>query len=78
LRPTPARAKERNSKIEVVRSARSREPMCEPSELIGLATDLPLDLGVPRFALDDAAGICDLIEARAPRAAPAPALSAGV
>ena len=51
-------------KIEVVRAERSREPICAAEELVALATDLPLDLGVPRFGLDDAEGICDLLEAR--------------
>jgi len=30
--------------------------------LLALATDLPLDCGVPRFDLDDAAGLADLVE----------------
>ncbi|HBY97321.1 MAG TPA: molybdopterin-guanine dinucleotide biosynthesis protein B [Chloroflexi bacterium] len=51
-------------KIEVVRSARSREPICAPDELIALATDVRLDLDVPQFDLDDAAGLVDLIERR--------------
>ncbi|MDD3829061.1 MAG: molybdopterin-guanine dinucleotide biosynthesis protein B [Anaerolineae bacterium] len=49
-------------KIEVVRAARATEPICEPGELLALATDLPLDCGVPRFDLDDAAGLADLVE----------------
>ncbi len=49
-------------KIEVVRAARAAEPLCEPGELLALATDLPLDCGVPRFDLDDAAGLADLVE----------------
>lgn len=51
-------------KIEVVRSARSREPLCTPDELIALATDVPVDLDVPQFDLEDAAGLVDLIEER--------------
>jgi molybdopterin-guanine dinucleotide biosynthesis protein B len=54
----------RQPKIEVVRAARSREPMCDPGELLALATDVPLDLAVPRFPLDDAGGLADLILAR--------------
>ncbi len=50
-------------KIEVVRRARSTEPVCDPSELIALATDLDLDLGVPRFDINDFEGLCDLLEA---------------
>ncbi|MBN1964080.1 MAG: molybdopterin-guanine dinucleotide biosynthesis protein B [Anaerolineae bacterium] len=51
-------------KIEVVRAARSDAPICEPGELIALATDLPLGLGVPCFDPDDAEGLADLIVAR--------------
>jgi molybdopterin-guanine dinucleotide biosynthesis protein B len=51
-------------KIEVVRRARSTEPVCDVSELIALATDVDtLDLGVPRFDINDFEGLCDLIEA---------------
>ena len=49
-------------KIEVVRAARATEPICEPGELLALATDLPLAYDVPRFDLDDAAGLVDLVE----------------
>lgn len=41
-------------KIEVVRAARGSEPLCGPGDgLVALVTDCPLDLGVPRFALDE-------------------------
>ena len=60
---------ERKPKIEVVRAARSSEPLCEPKELLALATDVPVSLDVPRFDLDDAAGLVDLIEASFLRAA---------
>lgn len=41
-------------KIEVVRAARGGEPLCGPSDgLVALVTDCPLDLGVPRFGLDE-------------------------
>lgn len=51
-------------RIEVVRRARSRELISEPSELVALVTDddgieAP---GVPRFALDDHRGVADFIE----------------
>ncbi|MFQ5595322.1 MAG: molybdopterin-guanine dinucleotide biosynthesis protein B [Anaerolineae bacterium] len=49
-------------KIEVVRSARSQEPLCTPDELVALATDLQFDLDVPQFSLEDAVGLVDLIE----------------
>lgn len=49
-------------KIEVVRAARASEPLCQPDELLALATDLPLPYDLPLFGLDDAAGLVDLIE----------------
>jgi len=49
-------------KIEVVRGERSSEPICSPDQLIALVTDLDLDLGVPRFDINDYNGICDLLE----------------
>lgn len=51
-------------KIEVVRAARSSEPICAPDELVALATDVRLDLDVPQLDLEDAAGLADLIEER--------------
>lgn len=51
-------------KIEVVRSARSAEVICTAEELIALATDVRLELDVPQYDLDDAAGLVDLIERR--------------
>jgi len=51
-------------KIEVVRAAHTREPVCNPRELIGLVTDLPLDLGPPRFGLDDVSALADFVEGR--------------
>ncbi len=52
-------------KIEIVRAARSTEPICSPDELIALVTDTDLEMdGVPRFALDDVEGVADLIEGR--------------
>lgn len=51
-------------KIEVVRSARSTEVICTAEELIALATDVRLELDVPQYDLDDAAGLVDLIQDR--------------
>ncbi len=51
------------NRIEVSRLARSDEIVCDPSEMLALVTDnsaVACD-GVPRFALDDAAGVADLI-----------------
>jgi molybdopterin-guanine dinucleotide biosynthesis protein MobB len=49
-------------RIEVVRAARSSEPLCPPDELLAVATDLPLSCEVPCFVLDDASGLANLIE----------------
>ena len=49
-------------RIEVVRAARSHEPICRPEELMALVTDAPVSYDVPRFGLEDAAGVVDLIE----------------
>jgi molybdopterin-guanine dinucleotide biosynthesis protein B len=51
-------------KIEVIRGARSLEPICDPGELSAVASDVALTLDVPRFDLDDAAGLVDFIERR--------------
>lgn len=48
-------------KIEVFRSQVSKELICSPEELIAIASDIPLDFGVPCYHLDDAAGITDEI-----------------
>lgn len=47
--------------LEVVRAANSTEILGDKNQRFALAADIPLDLGVPRFELDDAAGIVDLI-----------------
>lgn len=50
-------------KIEVVRAARSTEPLCAPSELLAVATDLEDgDFGIPALPLNDIARIADFIE----------------
>lgn len=49
-------------KIEVSRLERGRELLCHPEELIATMTDYSLDLPVPRFDLEDVAGIVDLLE----------------
>ncbi len=56
-------------KIEVSRAERSTALICEPSELLAVAADHPLDLPVPQFGLDDIIGLADLIERRFLRAA---------
>ncbi len=51
-------------KIEVSRRELGTEPVCRSHEIIALVSDHPVDLAVPRFDLDDAAGVATLIEAR--------------
>lgn len=57
--------KEDKPKIEVFRSAQGGEPVClgDPT-LVALATDAELELGVPRFHMDDAEGLAAFIEER--------------
>jgi len=50
--------------IEVVRAANSTELVCNSKKRIAVAADLPLELGVPQFGLDDVVEIADLIEQR--------------
>ena len=53
----------RRPKIEVIRAARNPEPLCrnDPS-LKALVTDVTVDLGVPRFGLEEIVQIADFIE----------------
>jgi molybdopterin-guanine dinucleotide biosynthesis protein B len=50
-------------RIEVVRAARSSEPICRPEELLAIATDVAINgYDVPQYELEDAARLVDLIE----------------
>jgi len=49
-------------KIEVYRSAVHQELFTKLEELIAIASDVEFDNGIPCFDLDDARGICDLIQ----------------
>jgi molybdopterin-guanine dinucleotide biosynthesis protein B len=49
-------------RIEVVRAARSVEPICAPDELLALVTDVAVPYDVPQFGLNDAAGLADFLE----------------
>ena len=55
-------------KIEVHRRERSEKLLCRGEEydpsLFGVASDSPLELDVPVFDINDAAGLCDLIVKR--------------
>jgi len=49
-------------KLEVTRKEKGTGLLCRADELIGILADYPIDLPVPQFALDDAAGVVDLLE----------------
>ncbi len=48
-------------KIEVHRTARSSEILCDPQELLAIVTDEPLAVNAPQFGLEDAGGVADLL-----------------
>jgi molybdopterin-guanine dinucleotide biosynthesis protein B len=50
-------------KIEVSRREQGTEPVSRRQEIIAIVSDHPITLEVPRFDLDDAAGVADLIQA---------------
>lgn len=49
-------------KIEVTRRERGTDLLCKDTELIGIMADYPVNMPVPQFGLDDAAGVVDLLE----------------
>lgn len=50
-------------KVEIVRAAKSTEPLCTAGELVALVTDAELPgFSVPKFGLDDAAGVAEILE----------------
>jgi len=51
-------------KIEVSRRALGTDLVCPVRDLIAVVSDHPIELDVPRFELDDAIGLADLIEQR--------------
>ena len=53
-------------RVEIARRARSEELLSTADELIAVVTDMPeiVPDGVAAFALDDASGVADLIQAR--------------
>jgi molybdopterin-guanine dinucleotide biosynthesis protein B len=51
-------------KIEVSRRERGTNLVCREDEIIAVVSDHPIDLDVPRFDLDDAAGVATLLEER--------------
>lgn len=64
-------------KLEVVRAANSTRPLCDPTTLAGLISDLPLAYpGVPLYGLDDVEGVAGRIQALVPFARAAAARAA--
>jgi molybdopterin-guanine dinucleotide biosynthesis protein B len=51
-------------KIEISRRERGTEPVSRREDIFAIVSDHPIALDVPRFDLDDAAGVADLIQAR--------------
>ena len=49
-------------KIEITRLERGTELLCEPEELIAIIADYAVEMPVPQFSLEDAAGVVDLLE----------------
>jgi molybdopterin-guanine dinucleotide biosynthesis adapter protein len=55
--------RESNSKIEVFRMGHRPDLLCGPNDgLVGIASDVPIQRGVPCVHIDDAAGLADLVE----------------
>jgi molybdopterin-guanine dinucleotide biosynthesis protein B len=50
--------------IEVIRANNGLELICEPEQLIAIASDTPLDMNIPQFEINDAPGIVDFIANR--------------
>lgn len=51
-------------KIEVLRSAISRDLVCQPEDLLAVVTDTKLELGLPCFGLDEVGKMVDFLEER--------------
>ena len=49
-------------KIEVVRSARFKESVCDPETLLAIVTDVPLETSVPLIGLNDIEGVLEIIK----------------
>jgi len=54
--------REAKLRIEVSRRAHTTELVSDPAELLAIAADYPIAIGVPVLDLNDAAAIVDLIE----------------
>ena len=61
--------------VEVFLSTAHRHPLHEKGRegtLVAAMSDVPMDIGVPRFHIDDVTALADLIESRFLRRAPQP------
>ncbi len=57
--------RESKPKIEVFRSQVHDSPLCKNDDhLVALVSDMPLDLGVPRFELNDIQGLAEFLKQR--------------
>jgi len=57
--------REAKPKVEVFRPEAHHEPLCrEDKNLIALVSDIPLDMGAPRFGLEDPAGVAAFLKKR--------------
>jgi molybdopterin-guanine dinucleotide biosynthesis protein B len=54
--------REARQRIEVSRREQSTELISDRSELLAIASDYAIDIGVPVYDIDDARGLVDLIE----------------
>lgn len=48
-------------KVQVIRGQERPELVCDPSELVALVSDQPLDVDVPQFGPEDIVGLADRI-----------------
>jgi molybdopterin-guanine dinucleotide biosynthesis adapter protein len=48
-------------KIEVMRKALSTEPVCDPKDLLAIASDFEIDLGIPHVDLNNPVAILELL-----------------
>ncbi len=54
--------REAHPKIEVFRAGKEREPACKGDRyLLAIVTDEPVDMGVPRFSMNDPGGLVEYV-----------------
>ena len=57
--------KQRRPKVEIFRSEIHDEPLCRSDDnIVAIMSDIPVELKVPRFALDDVVGLVDFLVER--------------